>query len=109
LPTPNTQEPTPVVTRLAEGAPDMAPAPPIAPTAPDPFVPVVLTPEKLITVIEAATDCESVAVTVAPVSGAVAKARQISAVPLCALVRRTSVQVRLPPAMLFTVVFVPLL
>ncbi len=86
----------------------MALAPPMAPIAPEPFVPVVLTPEKLITVMEDATDCDNVAVTVTPASGVVAKALQISAVPLCALVRFTKVQVRLPPAMLLTVVFVPL-
>jgi hypothetical protein len=84
-------------------------APPIAAIAPEPFVPVVLTPEKLIAVMDDAMDCDSVAVTVTPVRGTVAKARQISVVPLCALVRFTSVQMRPPPAMLLTVVFVPLL
>jgi hypothetical protein len=98
-----------VVTRLADGAPDLALAPAMAPSAPEPFVPVVLTPEKLITVMEDTIDCDSVAITVTPDSGAVAKPRQISADPLCALVRLISFHLRLPPAMLFTVVFVPLL
>ena len=40
-------------------------------------------------------------------SAAAANARQISAVPLCTLVRVTSVQVRPAPVTLFTVVFVP--
>jgi hypothetical protein len=37
--------------------------------------------------MEDTTDCDSVAITVTPDSGAVAKPRQISADPLCALVR----------------------
>jgi hypothetical protein len=49
------------------------------------------------TVIEEVTDCDSVAVTVTPFSGEAAKARQISAVPFCALVLRTRTQVSPAP------------
>src|SRR5664279_2111034 len=56
------------------------------------------------TVIEAITDCESDAVTVTPASCVFANARQISAVPDCAFVRCTSVQVNPPPVMPLTVV-----
>src|ERR1700720_2582120 len=52
-PTPNTQELLRVVTRLAVGAPVPALPVPVAPTAPEPFVPVVSTPLKVTTVIEA--------------------------------------------------------
>lgn len=55
------------------------------------------------TVIEAATLCDRVAVTVALVKIAGEKARQISDVPSCVLVRFTSVQVRLPPVTPLTV------
>ncbi len=48
-----------------------------------------------------------VAVTVTLVNADGAKARQISAVPLCVFVRSTSTQVRPAPLMPVTVVFVP--
>ena len=54
----------------------------MVPMAPEPLVPVVSTPVNDMTVIEAATFWESVAVTVTLVSFEVANARQISAVPL---------------------------
>jgi hypothetical protein len=59
------------------------------------------------TVMEAVTLWDKVAVTeiLANVEGA--KARQISAVPLCALVLITRAQVRPAPEMLLTVVLVP--
>lgn len=107
-PTPITSELACVVTRDAVGAPGSAFPEPVAPTAPEPFVPEVLTPVKLMTVIEAATLCDSVAVTVTPLKVVVANARQISAVPRWAFVRTTRVQVKLPPVMLLTVVLVPL-
>jgi hypothetical protein len=96
-----------VVTSVAVGAPFEALALFVAPIAPEPFVPVVFTPVKLKTVIDDATLFESVAVTVAWLNGEVAKARQISELPLCAFVRTTSVQVMPPPLILLTVVFVP--
>ena len=55
---------------------------PVAPIAPEPWVPVVSTPAKLITVKEELTLWESVAVTVTLLSADVASARQISEVPL---------------------------
>ena len=106
-PTPKTQELFLVVTKLAVGAPGFALALAVLPIAPEPFVPVGSTPVKLITVIDAKTFCDSVAVTVALVKGEVAKARQISAVPLCVFVRTTNVHVSPVLAILFTVVLVP--
>ena len=82
MPTPKTQELFRVVTRLAVGAPEDALALPVAPIAPDPFVPEEFTPVKLMTVIDEATLWDSVAVTVTAFNGAVANARQISDVPL---------------------------
>ena len=67
---------------MAVGAPDFALALAVAPIAPEPFVPEVLTPVKVITVMEAATDWERVAVTVTALKGFAEKARQISASPL---------------------------
>ena len=64
------------------GAPLLALALPVAPIAPEPLVPVVSTPAKLITVNEELTLWESVAVTVTLLSAEEAKARQISEVPL---------------------------
>ena len=62
-PTPTTHEPLRVVLKLAVGAPLLEFPVPVAPTAPEPFVPEVSTPVKVITVIDDATLCESVAVT----------------------------------------------
>src|SRR6185436_16623855 len=104
LPVPRTSELVRVVTSDADGAPDGELAPPMAPIAPEPLVPVVSTPLKLITVMFAAANCDSVAVTVALVRAFAANARQISAVPRCVLVRLTSVHVRLPPVIPVTVV-----
>src|ERR1700730_3978777 len=107
LPTPNTQELFRVVTRLAVGAP-LAPLPvPVAPTAPAPFTPDVSTPVKVTTVIDAGWLLDRAAVTDTLVSEVDANARQISALPLCTLVRRTSVQVSPAPVTLFTTVFAP--
>jgi hypothetical protein len=80
----------------------------VAPIAPDPPVPVVSTPEKLITVMDETTFCDTVAVTVTLLRGAVANAFQISAVPFCVFVRSTNVQVRPAPVTPVTDVFVPL-
>src|SRR5712675_750249 len=96
-----------VVTREAVGAPALEFPVPVAPMAPDPLVPVVSTPAKLITVINETVLRDRVAVTVALVSCDVAKARQISAVPRCVLVLRTSTHVSPVVAMPVTVVFVP--
>ena len=79
----------------------------VAPTAPDPLVPDVSTFEKLTTVIDPATDCDSVAVTLTLASVAGANARQISDDPLCAFVRFTSAHVKPAPLTPVTVVFAP--
>jgi hypothetical protein len=75
--------------------------------APEPFVPEVSVPVKVITVIEDATLCDSVAVTFTWLKGEVANARQISAVPAWVLVLLTSVQVNPAPVRLVTVVLEP--
>src|SRR5262249_13625757 len=106
LPTPNTSELLRVVTSVADGAPPGELVPAVAPIAPDPL-PVVSTFEKVTTLIDAAVDCDSVAVTVTLVRVAGANARQISVVPDCTLVRRTSVQVSPAPVIPVTVVFAP--
>src|SRR5262252_1079602 len=107
LPTPNTSELFRVVRRVAEGASPLEFADAVAPIAPDPFVPVVSTFEKLTTVIEAATDCDNVAVTLTLDSVVGANARQISEEPFCTFVRCTRTQVRPAPVMPVTVVLLP--
>ena len=107
FPTPSTHELFRVVTRVAVGAPELPLPEPVAPIAPEPFVPDVSTPVKLTIVTEDATLCERVARTVAFVSTVGAKARQISVVPFCTFVRRTSTQVKPPPVTPVTVVLVP--
>jgi hypothetical protein len=72
--------------------------------APDPFVPEVSTPVKLMTVNREETFCESVALTVTLVNGEGANARQISDVPCCTLVLRTSTHVNPAPVTLVTVI-----
>lgn len=89
------------------GAPEDLLAVAMAPIAPDPLVPEVFTPEKLNTVIDEATLCERVAVTVAALTGEDANARQTSDVPLCPLTRTTSAHVRPPPLTALTCVFAP--
>jgi hypothetical protein len=79
----------------------------VAPIAPDPFVPDVLTPTKLLIVMEETTLCDRVAVTVAALMGDVANARQISESPLCPFDLTTRVQVNPPPVTLVTVVLAP--
>jgi len=86
-----------VVTSEAVGAPDDALALAVAPIAPEPLVPVVSVPVKVTTVMEAATLCDKVAVTVTFASVEGAKARHTSAVPNCPFVRRTSAHVKPPP------------
>lgn len=71
-----------MVTRLAVGAPVLPFPVPVAPIAPEPFVPEGSTPVKLTTVIEEITLCESVAVVVTFVIGELANALHISALPL---------------------------
>ena len=87
-----TQELFRVVTRLAVGAPVAAFPVPVAPTAPEPFVPDGSTPANVSTVLKPSL---------------VVNARQTSAVPNCTFVRFTSVQVKLAPVTPVTVVFVP--
>src|SRR5512136_1057360 len=72
--------------------------------APDPFVPEVSTPAKVMIVIDAeGDDCENVAVAVTFERTEGANARHISAVPPCAFVRRTRFQVRPAPLTPLTV------
>jgi hypothetical protein len=104
VPTPNTHELFRVVTSDAVGAPVAALPPPVAPIAPDPFVPDASAPVKVTTVIDATTFCDRFAATVALLKAVVANARQISASPGCALVRFTSAQVSPPPVTLLTVI-----
>ena len=78
--------------------------PPVAPIAPDPFVPEESAPVNVTTVIDDTTFCDRFAVTVALLNAEGAKARQISAPPGCAFVRFTSAQVRFPPVTLLTVI-----
>jgi hypothetical protein len=82
FPTPATQEPFRVVVRFAVGAPRLELPVPVAPMAPEPFVPEVSTPVKLITVKEETTLCERLAVTVTLLSGEVEKDLHISEFPL---------------------------
>jgi hypothetical protein len=107
LPTPITKELSLVVVKIAAGAPPFEFPVPVIPIAPDPLVPVVSTPVKVITVIEDTVLRDNVAVTVALLSGVAAKVRQISEVPNCALVLRTSTQVSPAPETPVTVVLVP--
>jgi hypothetical protein len=97
-----------VVTREAVGAPGLALPVPVAPIAPEPPDPAVLTPLKLMMVMEAPTLWDKVAVAVTLLSVVVANARQISELPVWTFVRVTSVQVNPVLAMLLTDVLVPL-
>jgi DNA-binding transcriptional regulator YdaS (Cro superfamily) len=92
-----------VVTSDAVGAPVAPLPPPVAPIAPEPFVPEGSVPVNVTTVIDDTTFCDRLAVTVALLSTVGAKARQISASPGCALVRFTSAQVNPPPVTPLTV------
>ena len=86
-PTPITHELLRVVVSEAVGAADAALPDAEAPIAPDP-PPVVSTPAKVIMVIAALGEiCENVAVAVTLDRTDGANARQISAVPFCALAR----------------------
>ena len=96
-----------VVTSVAVGAPDDPLPVPVAPIAPEPFVPDVSTPVKLITVMDAATDCDSVAVTVTALKGFAENVLQISAVPFCVFVRLARTHVRLPDDIPVTVILWP--
>jgi hypothetical protein len=70
------------VVNVALGAPERALTLFLAPIAPEPFVPVVSTPVKLIIVIDDKTLWDSVAVTATLVSGEAENALQTSEVPL---------------------------
>jgi len=83
LPTAYTQELLCVVTNVAAGAPELPLAAAVAPIAADPLGPLAFAPPYPTTVIDEATLCERVAVTVTLASGALAMARHISAVPSC--------------------------
>src|SRR5215471_7549261 len=107
LPTPNTHEFARVVINVAEGAPASEFADATAPIAPDPFVPLVSTFEKVTTWIVAPTACDNVAVTCALDNALGENARQISLEPACTFVRPTSAHVRPPPVTPVTLVFVP--
>jgi hypothetical protein len=107
LPTPITREFFLVVSKFAVGAPRFELPVPVAPIAPEPFVPDTSTPIKLMTVIDETTLCERVAVTVAAVRGVGANARHISEVPLCVFVLTTRAQFSAAPATPDTIVFVP--
>ena len=78
---------------------------PTLPIAPEPFVPVVSTPAKLITSIDETTFCDSVAAADPFVTGLAAKARHISELPSCVFVRCTRVHVSPAPVTPVTVVF----
>jgi hypothetical protein len=93
-----------VVTSEAVGGPGFAFPVPVWPMAPDPLVPEVSTPVKLMTVNKEETLCESVALTVTLINGEGANARQISDVPSCTLVLRTSTHVSPAPVTPVTVV-----
>ncbi len=73
---------------------------PIAPIAPEPFVPVGFTPMKLMTVIDESTALDRLAVTETLVKAAVAKVRQTSEVPACAFVLSTRTHVNPAPVTL---------
>ena len=96
-----------MVTSVAAGVPDTPLPLPIAPIAPEPLVPDVLMPLKLITVIEDDTLCESEAVTVTLFNAEGANARQISAVPGRPFVLTTNTQVNPAPVTLVTTVLLP--
>src|SRR5258708_10521542 len=96
-----------MVTSDADGAPEPALRLPVAPIAPEPLVPEVFTPAKLITVREELTLCDSVAVTVTLPRDVGAKARHISAVPLFPLARPSRAHMRPPPESPATVLFLP--
>jgi hypothetical protein len=76
----------------------------VAPIAPDPFVPELSTPVKLITVIEEVTLCQNVTVIDTLVSVELENARQISAVPSCTLVLWTRTHGSPTPVIFVTVV-----
>jgi hypothetical protein len=77
----------------------------MAPMAPEPLVPEMFTPVKVMTVRDDTTDWERFAETWALPKALGAKARQISEVPDWVLVRTTRAHVRPPPVTLCTVVF----
>ena len=93
-----------VVTRVADGAPPAELVPFVAPIAPEPLVPELSTPSKPITVMEAITLADRVALTAMLFNGEGAKARHISEPPLRVFVLKTRTQVNPPPLTLFTVV-----
>jgi hypothetical protein len=95
----------PVVTSDAAGAPELLLVVTTAPIAPEPLVPVVSTPMKVMTVIEEPTLWDRLAVTDTLLRGDAAKARQISEVPLWTLLLATSTQVKPAPETLVTVMF----
>ena len=89
------------------GAPRLEFPVPVAPIAPEPLVPVVSTPVKDMTEMEALMLWERLAVTMTLFNGEAEKARQISDPPLWTLVLCTKTQVNPPPDTLLTVVLAP--
>jgi hypothetical protein len=92
-----------VVVKDTVGAPEAAFAEPVAPIAPEPFVPEGSTPEKLMTVSDENTLAERLAVTVTPESAADENALQTSVVPGLAFVRATNCHASPAPLTEFTV------
>src|SRR5690242_1444768 len=97
--------PSRLVTRETVGAPEGALLLLLFPIAPEPLTPEVSAPVKVMTVMEAATLCERAARTLTLLSVELANALHTSAVPSCALARRTSAQVN--PAPLTPVTVIP--
>jgi hypothetical protein len=93
-----------VVVSCRVGAPVAPLFDPTLPTPPEPFVPVVSTPVKVITVMLDVTFCDKVAFTETLVRVVEANARQISDVPNWAFVRPTNVQLSPPPVTPVTVI-----
>jgi hypothetical protein len=101
-----TQEFLPVAINDAAGAPRPAPLP-VAPIAPDPFVPELLTPVKVTTVIDEAAEMAKLAETETFESADGANARQISLVPRSVLILTTKTQVNPAPVTPVTVLLAP--
>ncbi len=103
VPTANTQEPSRVVVTDPVGAPEVALNMAVAPTAPEPLLPLESTPAKATTVIEEAALCAKLALIVALLKTAGAKARQISASPNTPFARAANCHVNPAPVTEVTV------
>lgn len=96
-PTPNTHELFRVVVSDPVGAPETALNAAVAPTAPEPLLPLGSAPLNATTVMEAAALCPKLAVTVTLLKIAGANARQISALPRTPFARPTNCHVNPAP------------